>query len=149
MTQYQKEVEIKATKLEISAREELLRRLAAPMKRLEEADAKEQQKRRERVDSLSEYKTTRDVQDAYGYDMITEDEYRTLMDFFENGQEYIDDTVTPVNIAMRLLREYMHRISVEMGSLKFDLLPCEEQIRRIDESEKRRQEIEARRNARK
>lgn len=140
--------ERKELQLELRARRELVRRLAYPLSQLEKADAKEQARREERSAALSEYKTQQEVHDAYGYDVITEDEYRQICETLEAGEKYVAETLTPVNLALRILRKFVGSMDREARDIEFELLPVEEQNRRREASEARRAEMEARKEAR-
>ncbi len=140
--------ERKELQLELKARRELVKRLAYPLSQLEKADAKEQARREERSAALSEYKTQQEAHDAYGYDMITEDEYRQICETLEAGEKYVAETLTPINLALRILRKFVGRMDTEARDIEFELLPVEEQNRRREASEARRAEMEARKEAR-
>lgn len=134
--------------LEIKARKELVKRLTYPLDQLTKADTKERTKREERAAALSEYKTQEDAQEAYGYDLITEEEYRAICEAIEAGEKYVTETMTPVSLAMKILRDFVRRMESECRSLEFELLPPEEQTRRIEAAEKHREEMEIRRERR-
>ncbi|MDD3231450.1 MAG: hypothetical protein PHE09_19895 [Oscillospiraceae bacterium] len=134
--------------LEIKARKELIKRLAYPLDQLTKADAKERSKREERTAALSEYKTQEDAHEAYGYDVITEEEYQAICEALEAGEKYVTETMTPVSLAMKILRDFIRHMESELRSLEFELLPPEEQTRRMEAAEKHREEMEARRERR-
>lgn len=143
-----KKDEQKELRLEIKARQEVIRRLAYPLKQLQAADAKEVEKRRVRTDALLEYKTEVEIMDSYGYDMISDDERRELLEVLESGERYVADTLTPVGLALKILRGFVRTMQLELDELEFELLPPKEKLRRREEAEKRRSEIEIRRAAR-
>lgn len=140
--------ERKDLQLEIKARKEVTKRLAYPIDQLVKADTKERSKREERAASLSEYKTVAEAQDAYGYDLITDDEYHAICEAIESGEKYVEETMTPVNLALKILRDFTRRMESEIRSIEFELLPEEEKKKRLAESEARRAEMEARKEAR-
>jgi hypothetical protein len=140
--------ERKGLQLEIKARKEVTKRLAYPIDQLVKADTKERSKREERAASLSEYKTVAEAQDAYGYDLITDDEYHAICEAIESGEKYVEETMTPVNLALKILRDFTRRMESEIRSIEFELLPEEEKKKRLAESEARRAEMEARKEAR-
>lgn len=144
----QKEKDRRATELEAKARKELLRRLEHPLKLLKTAGEKERAKREERITSAREYKTIVDAQEAYGWGYLSDDEYHAIKEAIENGEEYIENSISPVELAAKLLSDFTRRISSELRGLVFDLLPIEEQIKRMEAAEKRREEMEARKEAR-
>jgi len=140
--------ERKDLELEIKARKEVTKRLTYPIDQLVKADAKERAKREERAATLSEYKTIAEAQDAYGYDLITDDEYHAICEAIESGEKYVEETMTPVNLALKILRDFTRQMESEIRSLEFELLPEEEKKKRLAESEARRAEMEARKEAR-
>lgn len=131
-------------KLEIRARQELIKRLEHPMKLLTVAAAKEEQKRKERIEHLTEYKSYREAQDAYGWDIITEEEFDQIVKVLEEGTEAIEKESTPVEVALELLRRFIGSLNYERASFEFDLLPEAEKER----VRARNEEILARRAAR-
>ena len=144
-----KKAERNELQLEIKARKELVKRLAYPLDQLSKADAKERTKREERAAALSEYKTQEDAHEAYGYDLITEEEYQAICEALEAGEKYVTETMTPVSLAMKILRDFIRRIESESRSLEFELLPPEEQTKRMEAAEKQREEMAARHERRK
>ena len=133
-----------AIKLEIKARRELMKRLAHPLKLLEVAVEKEQKKRAERIEHLTEYKSYREAQDAYGWEIITEEEFDEIVRILEEGTESIEKEVTPVEIAQNLLKKFIGGLHYEVASFEFDLLSEKEKERVRQKNE----EILARRAAR-
>ena len=131
-------------KLEIRARKELQKRLEHPMKLLKAAAEKAAQKRRERIEHLTEYKSYREAQDAYGWDLITEEEFDEIVRIMEEGTEALEKETTPVEIAVDILKKFIGGLSYEIASFEFDLLPEAEKERVRQKNE----EILARRAAR-
>ena len=148
MTNDQKAQERAELKLELKARGEVLRRLSYPLKQLQAEADKEAKSRQARTEALMVYKTEAEIMDAYGWDQITDDERRALLEALEAGERYVEDTLTPVGLALKILREFSHTMEVEASGLEFELLPQEERIRRLEEAEARRAEHEARQAAR-
>lgn len=144
----QKNEQRKTLELEVAARRELLKRLEHPEKLLKAAVDKETAKVEQRVERNRQYRTVEEVQDAYAYEEITDDERYALIKAIEDGEEYVNNTMTPLRAALGILRDFTGRISREASSLEFELLPPEEQTRRLKEAEERREAMEARRAAR-
>jgi hypothetical protein len=144
-----KREERKNLELEIKARKEVIKRLTYPIAQLVKADAKERAKRKERAAALSEYKTIVEAQDAYGYGIITDDEYDAICEAIESGEKYVEETMTPVNLALKILRDFTRQMESEIRSLEFELLPPEEQAKRRADSEEIRERAAARRAVRK
>ena len=130
--------------LEIKARKELARRLEHPLKLLKIAAEKERQKRKERIEHLTEYKSYREAQDAYGWEIITEEEFDEIVRILEEGTEALEKEISPVEIAENLLQKFIGSLTYEAASFEFDLLPDAEKERIRAKNE----EILARRAAR-
>ncbi len=63
------------------------------------------------------------------------------METFEKGEEYIEKHLSPQEVAVKILGEFMGRLSSEIRSFEFDLLPPEEQVRILREQEEMREKI--------
>lgn len=130
--------------LEIKARKELRKRLDHPLKLIKAAAEKELQKRQARVEKNREFKTYEEAHEAYGWGTITEQEFREIAEAIESGQEYVENTRTPVEIASDMLREITGRLEREIRDFEFLLLPEEEQARILREAEDRKKRREKR-----
>ena len=144
----QKNEQRKVLELEAAARRELLKRLDHPEKLLKAAVDKETAKAEQRVERNRQYRTVEEVQEAYGYEEITDDERCALIKAIEDGEDYVNNTMTPLRAALGILRDFTGRLSREAVDFEFSLLPPEEQERRLKEAEERRKATEARRAAR-
>lgn len=87
--------------------------------------------------SASEYKSVEEAHDAFGYDCITEKEYCDILETFEKGEEYIEKHLSPQEVAVKILGEFVGRLNAEIRSFEFDLLPLEEQVKLLREQEER------------
>lgn len=128
LTDIEKE-ERKALQLEIKARQDLIRRLEHPQKLLKVAAEKEQKKRQERIEHLTEYKSYSEAQEAYGWELITEEEFDEIVRILEKGTESIEKEITPVEIAKNILAKFVGGLHYEIASFEFDLLPEKEKER--------------------
>lgn len=144
MTNSQKE-ERRALDLEVKARKELLKRLSHPAKLLIAAVDKERTQREERIALTQQYKTETEIMDAYGYELITDEERGRLLDALETGQQYVDQTVTTTSAALSILKDFVGRLEKEVDGFEFELLPAEEQTRRREAAERFKEEQDARR----
>ena len=68
-------------KQEIKSRKLVVKRLEVPLKLAIAAGEKKRAARIKRLDELGEYKTANDAQEAYGYEIITEEEYNQILAF--------------------------------------------------------------------
>lgn len=132
-------------KMEIKARKELIKRLQFPLKLIKEAAKKEKDKRVARIEKVGIYRDQKDALDAYGWGFITEEEYDAIIETMELGEEYVENTTTPVEVAARMLEKYVSMLHHEKSSFEFDILPPEEKER----LRKKNEEIMAKREARK
>ena len=144
MTTSQKE-ERRALELEVKARKELLKRLSHPTKLLIAAVDKERTQREERVAQTQQYKTETEIMDAYGYELITDEERGRLLDALETGQQYVDQTITTASAALSILKDFLGDLEREVDGLEFELLPAEAQAKRLEAAERFKEEQDARR----
>lgn len=115
--------------LEIRARQELAKRMEHPLKLLKTAAEKEQRKRKERIEHLTEYKSYNEAQEAYGWELITEEEFDEIVRILEEGTERIEKERTPVEVALDILNKFVGGLHYEVASFEFDLLPEDEKER--------------------
>lgn len=134
--------------IEIKIREILLKRLTHPAELLKTAAKKEADRRGARVNGAREYKTYEEAQEAYGWELITDEEFAGIAKALEEGDEYTETNRTPTELANEMLRDFMGRLEGDIRSFKFELLPPEEKERIHKESEERRARIEARKGGR-
>lgn len=115
-------------KFEIKSRKLVLKRLESVVSRANEKARAVRAARLARLDELSEYKSLREAQDAYGWDLITEEEYAQLQRFFEEKEE-LKDSPSPEEYAAEILGRFVAGLRREIASFEFDLLPPKEQER--------------------
>lgn len=129
--------ERKELKLEIKGRKIVVKKLETALKALNKKVNKIEEDRQNRKETLLEYKDETDLQDAYGWGFITEDEYYKLLDSMRTGVQTIDEETSPEEIAKHIIREWIGRMQSDISSFEFDLLPPEKQA----EIMKRNEEI--------
>lgn len=117
--------------LEIQSRKEVLKKIEYAYKRLKKQAEANYEKRKLKIQSASEYKSIEEAHDAWGYDCITENEYNEIVKLFEQGEEYVEKQLSPQEVAVKILGEFIGRLNSEIRSFEFDLLPPEEQARRL------------------
>lgn len=135
--------EFEGLQFEMACRKELLKRLVYPETQLERAVAKEKAQREQRIQELSRYNSEYEILEAYGWEMITEEEKDNLIDTFRKGEQYILETRTTTDAALKMLREFLSKLRYEYDSFSFECLPVKEQKRIIKtnaERKKRRAE---------
>lgn len=130
--------------LEIKARREVLRKIENAYKRLKRQAEANYEKRKQKIQSASEYKSIDEAHDAWGYDCITEQEYNEIVKIFEHGEEYVEKQLSPQEVAVKILGEFMGRLNSEIRSFEFELLPPEEQARRLENEREFREKLKRR-----
>ena len=134
-------------KLEAESLRLLLKKLEPVRRSLAETVSREQAKREQRIAQISEYKSERDIQDAYGWDLITDEERLELLEQLETGKDFIENTSTKTSIALKTLHGYILDLTKKANALEFELLPENEQDKRREEIEKSHERVRARRAA--
>ena len=129
--------ERESTILEIRSRKVVLEKIENAYRRLKKQAEVQYEKRKSKVQAASEYESIEDAHTAYGYDCITETEYCEIVKIFEQGEEYVEKHLSPQEVAVKILGEFIGRLNSEIRSFEFDLLPPEEQVRILQEQEKR------------
>ena len=125
-------------KFEIEIRKIVIKRLAYPEKLLSTAAKKEADKREARVLAARQFETLEEAGEAYGWGYITAEEYAGITKALEEGDDYINNALTPIEHAHVMLKAYIARLESEIRDFKFHMLPDEEQDRIRKESEERR-----------
>ena len=122
--------------LEIQSRKVVIEKIKNAYKRLKRQAEANYDKRKLKIQSASEYKSVDEAHDAWGYDCITEKQYNEIRKIFEQGEEYLEKHVSPQEVATKILSEFIGRLSYEIRSFEFELLPPEEQerIRKLKKS---------------
>lgn len=115
--------------LEIEARKEVLKKLENPFKRLQAQADKKLQKRKDKMDAAKTYSNVEEARELWGYDAITDDELHDIERFFEEGEDFIANRISPQEYAVRILGEFISRLRSDIRSFEFELLPPEEQER--------------------
>lgn len=130
--------------LEIQSRKEVLKKIENPYERLKRQAEANYEKRKQKVQSVGEYRTVEEAHEAYGYDCITEREYNEIVEIFEKGKEYVVNSLSPQEVAVKILGEYIGKLNHEIRSFEFDLLPPDEQARRLEHEREFREKLNRR-----
>lgn len=91
--------ERKELKLEIKGRKIVVNKLEIALKALNKKVDKIEKDRQNRKETILEYKDESELQDAYGWGFITEDEYYKLLEAMRKGVQVIDEETSPEEIA--------------------------------------------------
>ena len=138
--------EMKDLKIELRARKIVKRKLEVAIRSLMPKISQQVAAREARKQQLTEYRNYNDLQDAYGWGIITEEEFDRLAAALETGTEAIDKEVTAEEIAKDVLTGWLRRTSGDISSLEFEMLPEKKQIEILEQNyeiAKRRQERRA------
>lgn len=124
----EKELQERASiKLEIEARKEVLKKVENAFKRLRKQADSNLEKRKEKVRAAREYRSLDEAHEAWGYDFITDEEFEEIKKVFELGDAYIENNLSPQEVAVNILGRFIAGLNKEIRSFKFELLPIEEQ----------------------
>ena len=138
--------EMKDLKIELRARKIVKRKLEVAIRSLMPKISQQVAAREARKQQLTEYRNYNDLQDAYGWGIITEEEFDRLAAALETGTEAIDKEVTAEEIAKDVLTGWLRITSGDISSLEFEMLPEKKQIEILEQNyeiAKRRQERRA------
>ena len=111
----------------LKARKIIKRKLETAINSLEKSITKIVVDREKRKQTLMQYKSENEIQDAYGWEFITEEEYYSLLEQFRKGTEVIDTETSPQEIAKDILYGWLKIMLSDIASLEFDLLPEKKQ----------------------
>ena len=110
-----------------------LRRMAEKYKA---AVAREAANRQAEFESVMEYTSERQIQDDYGWGVLSEKQYERYLDFFHQGQDALENTPpTPKVIAMRIVCRILADIEADQREWEFSALSPEEQARERERAE--------------
>ena len=102
---------------------------------------REQAARKAEFEAAMEYHSERDIQDAYGWELITEKQYDRYLDIFHRGQEALENHLPTVNeLAHKILLRILSDISAEQQEWRFSALTPAQQRAEIQRAEQAKQE---------
>ena len=127
--------ERKELKLEIKGRKIVVNKLEIALKALNKKVDKIEKDRQNRKETLLEYKDELELQDAYGWGFITEDEYYKLLEAMRKGVQVIGEETTPEEVAKNIIQEWIGRMWSDIYSFEYDLLPPEKQAEIMKKNE--------------
>lgn len=101
---------------------------------------REMGKRRKELESAMEYLSVDEIHEAYGYEMITEEQYQRYTKLFEQGEAALEDHApTKAERVRQILISVRSDILRERQEWEFSALSPEEQVKEL----KRRDEVAA------
>ena len=92
---------------------------------------------------LGDYKTEQDIQDAYGYDLITDDERICLLAALEGDKNPIKTELTESEIYALEINDLLQQMQRRLHDLEWEELPSEEKARITQVQEERRSRLKA------
>ncbi len=133
-------VEIKSLQILLKEYEKILSRL----NKMRDKELKRLTIKDEDMEALTE----QDIQDEYGWCLITEEEYyaklKALKDY-RDGKKSIVEVKTPVSLCIKLLKDDIRDIKVEIRELEFELLSDDEKEKLRAANEEIRERVRKRR----
>lgn len=122
------------TIIELRSRKIVKRKLEVALRSLQPKIEKVKEDREKRKEHLSEYRNYNDLQDAYGWGFITEEEFDALAIALEQGTEAIDNEISEHEIAASIISGWLKITDGDIASLEFDLMPESKKKKIRDES---------------
>lgn len=127
--------------MEAKACEKVVKELRRIAEKFQRAVDKEATDRQADFEKAMQYTNERQIQDDYGWDLITEKKYNWYLDLFHKGQEALENVPpTPKVLALHILHRIIRDIDANQCELEFSaLLPQEQAAERV-RSEKAQKE---------
>lgn len=132
MTDKEKQ-ERRSLRVEIKARKLIIKKLETAINALQKTADRQRAERQAEREKLLEFKSYNDAQDAYGWGLITEEEFDRITTFLESSQNAVDEP-TAEDIAIKTLLNWQQHMGAEIANIEFDMLPKEEQSRILDKN---------------
>ncbi|MBQ2921972.1 MAG: adenylosuccinate lyase [Tyzzerella sp.] len=104
--------------------------------KLKKRIAKQEEKRKAEFAEIFSYRSVDEICDAYGYDLITDNQRRKYIELFEKGKEALDEPLENKDTAaLDILLRFTKQLRFEIEQDRFDALSPEEQAEEIRRSE--------------
>lgn len=118
--------------LEAEACALVIRELDRSAEKFKRKIERESEKRQEELRMALEYESLAEIHDAYGYDMITEQQYQLYTDLFEQGEAALEDHApTRAERAHHILLSIRRDLTAEQDAWAFAALSPEEQSKEL------------------
>ena len=125
--------ERKEYRVEMKARKLVIKKLETAISALKKTADRQKAEKQAKREKMLTYGSYDDALDAYGWGIITQEEFDEIADFFEKSQEYVDEP-TAEEIAVKILMNWQHHMGAEIANIEFEMLPKEEQSRILDKN---------------
>lgn len=138
---------------EAKACEKVVKELHRIAEKYQRAVDKEAAQRQSEFENAMEYTSERQIQDDYGWDIITEAQYERYIDLFRHGKEVLE-TLPPsvAQISLNIVRHMINDIEQDRQEWEFSALSPQEKAAELERREnanlewkKRIEEIKKRR----
>ncbi len=141
--------------MEAAACKKVIKELTRIADKLQRAISQEESARKKDLAAALEYESEREIQDAYGFDCISEAQYELYQKIFEEGQQVLDSREKTVNeLALSVINRILADISEEQKEWEFSALSPKDQaavmrkVKKNQESWKKRiAELKAKKQA--
>ena len=105
---------------------------------------KENAARQADFDAAMEYHSENEIQDAYGWEFITEAQYHAYLDLFRRGREVIEDHPPTISeMALSIVRKVIRDLEADKREYEFSALTPEQQVVELQRAEQARKEWKA------
>lgn len=127
--------------LEAKACEKVTKELHRIAEKFHRAVDKETSARQSEFETVMQYTSEVQIQDAYGWDFITEAQYDRYLTLFRDGQAALEQhTPTKTELALSILRRMIADIETERQEWEFSALSPQEQAKERERMEKANRE---------
>ena len=134
--------------LEAAACRQVCKDLGRLVEKYQRAVEREAAARQEALAAALEYRSEREIQDAYGYDMLTERQYAQYLDLFRRGQEAMENPPeTKHAVSLRISRKLLTEMERELYALEDLAMTPEQRAAAKAQASQARREWKERRQA--
>ena len=114
-----------------------LERIRAKLKRHIEKEAAD---RETEFEAAMQYHSESDIQEAYGWEFISEQQYDRYLELFRQGRKALDEhSPTVTELALSILNRIFQDIDRDCRQCEFEALSPEEQLAELKRAEESRQ----------
>lgn len=114
-----------------------LERLIAKFQRKADREAEAREKE---LEAALGYKSEQEIQEAYGWEIITEKQYERYIDLFRRGRDALEDHVpTRTEVTLKILRRICKELMLERQEWEFCALTPEQQAAELARREQAKQ----------
>lgn len=129
---------------EAKACSQVLKDLERMSAKLQRQIDKEAAARQADFEAAMQYHSEAEIQDAYGWDFITESQYRAYLDLFRRGRKAIEDHPPTISeMALAIMRKVIRDLEADKREYEFFTLTPEQQVVELQRAEQARKEWKA------